>query len=99
MKLNIHRTILSLTRRAQGSPRRVLSPLVGGNVGDRGGGSVPFLLELAEVPDGQGDHPGEDEDADDDEPGGVDVEAREERPHGAVEVTVLAEQAEELDRA
>ena len=51
-----------------------------------GGLELPFPFDLAEMPDGQGDDPGDHEDADDDEPGAVDVEVPQEVPEPAGEV-------------
>jgi soluble P-type ATPase len=76
------------------------APLAVGAFGDRDSlPGVPFLLDLAEAPDGQGGDPGDDEDADDDEPGLVDVEGAHERPEPAVEAVFLADEAEDLDGA
>jgi len=65
------------------------APVPGRSVLRAVGGRLPLLLDLAEVPDGQRDGPGDYEHPDDHEPGLVDVEAREERPEGAAEVGVL----------
>src|SRR5215469_5947951 len=62
-------------------------------------GGVPFLLDLAEVPDGQGHGPGHGEDAGDDEPGLVDVEGGQEVPEPAGQAELLAEEAEDFDGA
>src|SRR5215472_12690136 len=74
-------------------------PWPGGSVRRRGLGGVPFLLDLAEVPDGQGDGPGQHEDTGDDEPGLVDVEVAHEGPEPAGQVELLADQAKDLDGA
>src|SRR5215472_15977870 len=66
----------------------------GGSVRRRGIGGFLFVLDLAEVPDGQGDGPGHDEDTGDDEPGRVDVEAAQEGPEPAGQIELLADQAE-----
>jgi len=76
----------------------VALPLVRRVRADRGAG-FPLLLDAAEVPDAQGHDPGHHEHADDDEAGRVDVEARQEGPERPVEVGVLGQQAEHLDRA
>src|SRR6202035_484854 len=63
--------------------------LLGGVGGEGAAAGFPFLLDAAEVPDGQGDDPGEDEHPDDEQAGGVDVERLHERPERAVEAGVL----------
>src|SRR6266481_8148688 len=70
----------------------------GGSVRRRLGG-VPFLLDLAEVPDGQGNGAGEHEHADDHEAGFVDVEVAHERPEPAAEAVFLLDEAEDFDGA
>src|SRR5258707_8521164 len=74
-------------------------PWPGGSVRRRRLGGVPFLLDIAEVPDGQGNGPGEDEHADDHEPGLVDVEVAHERPEPAAQPVLLLDEAEDLDGA
>ena len=51
--------------------------------------SIPAILDVAEPPQGQGDHPGDHEEPDDHEAGVVDVEAVGPRPDptGQVELT------------
>src|SRR5215831_15981947 len=71
----------------------------GGSVRRRRLGSVPFLLDLAEVPDGQGSGPGEHEHADDHEAGFVDVEVARERPEPAAQPVFLLDEAEDFDGA
>ena len=46
-------------------------------------GLLPPALDMAEMPDREGDRPGEDEQANDHEARGVDVEARHEVPEAA----------------
>src|SRR5215470_18712524 len=74
-------------------------PWPGGSVRRRRLGGVPFLLDLAEVPDGQGNDPGEHEHAHDYEAGLVDVEVAHERPEPAAEAVLLLDEAEDLDGA
>src|SRR5215470_10196209 len=74
-------------------------PWPGASVRLRRRGGVPFLLDLAEVPDGQGDGPGHGEDTGDDEPGLVDVEGAHEGPEPAGQAVLLADQAEDPDGA
>lgn len=69
---------------------------VGGGDGLAG---VLALLDLAEVPDGQGGDPAEDEGADDGEPGLVDVEVAHEVPEPAGQPVPAAAEAEDLDGA
>src|SRR6201996_6719891 len=94
--------VLAIANRATAG-RCSRASCAGRSVGRFGGDGLarlpPLLLQPAEVPDAQGNSPGEDEDTDDDEAGGVDVEVLKERPGRAVEIAVLAEQANELDRA
>src|SRR5215469_12367839 len=74
-------------------------PWPGASVRRRRLSRVPFLFDLAEVPDGQGDDPGEGEDAGDDQAGLVDVEGGHEPPEPAAEAVVLLDQAEDLHGA
>src|SRR5258708_34157002 len=74
-------------------------PWPGGSVRHRRLGGVPFLLDLAEVPDGQGNGPGEHEHADDHEAGFGDVEGAHERPEPAAESVFLLDGAAEFSRA
>src|SRR6516225_4846024 len=74
-------------------------PWPGGSVRRRRLGGVPSLRDLAEVPDGQGNSPGEHEHAHDHEPGLVDIEAAHEHPKPAAEAILLLDEAEYLDGA
>src|ERR1700722_2282660 len=60
---------------------------------------VPLLLEVPEMPDGQGDPPGDHEQADNGEAGGVDVEALDERPEATVEMAFPRQEAHQFDGA
>src|SRR5271165_884776 len=56
-------------------------------------GSRPPLLDPPDAPVRQGDRPGDDEEADQDEAGGVDVEVGHEAPEAAVQVDLARQQA------
>src|SRR5215510_2303361 len=73
-----------------------LRPWPGGSVQHRRLGGVPFLLDLAEVPDGQGNDPGEHEHAYDHEAGLIDVEGAHECPEPAAEMVLLLNEAEDF---
>ncbi len=64
-----------------------------------GPGRRPLGFDAAELPDQEGDDPGDEEEADDDEADDVEVEARDPVPEEAVEVELLGEQAQQFDRA
>src|SRR5262249_26983911 len=68
-----------------------------GSVRRRRLSGVPFLLDLAEVPDRQGNGPCDPQRADDHAPGLVDVEVAHERPEPAVQPVLLLDEAEDLD--
>src|SRR5262249_26639228 len=74
-------------------------PWPGESVRRRRLGGVPFLLDLAAVPGGQGNDPGEHEHAHDYEAGLVDVEVAHEGPEPAAEAVLLLDEAEDLDGA
>ena len=82
-------------------PYRVVRRAAQGGLGPGNGGrSVPALLDMAKAPDRQGDDPGDDEEADDDEAGRVDVEVgRRTFPNGAVRLSSWGNKPSELDGA
>src|ERR1017187_768295 len=58
---------------------------------------LPALLDLPEVPDAQGDRPGDDEEPDDHESGTIQVEALDRGPERAGLAGLLGHEAEDLD--
>src|SRR5579864_1895301 len=58
---------------------------------------LPLPLDLPEVPDAQGHDPGDDEDANDDETGAIDIEAGHEVPEAAAGIGLLGNEAQDLD--